>query len=79
MAIYHCSIKSISRGAGRSIIAAAAYCHACKIESEKTGEVHDYSRKRGVDSSAIYLLSGVNPAWPQDRQRLILYLRTVSP
>lgn len=70
MAIYHCSIKSISRGAGRSIIAAAAYCHACKIESEKTGEVHDYSRKQGVDSSAIYLPSGVNPAWAQDRQRL---------
>lgn len=70
MAIYHCSVKSISRGAGRSIIAAAAYCHACLIAVEKTGEVHDYSRKQGVESSSIYLPSGVNSAWAQDRQRL---------
>lgn len=70
MAIYHCSIKPISRGAGRSIVAAAAYRHACKLEDVRTGEVHDYRRKQGLEHSAIYLPSGVNPAWAQDRGQL---------
>ena len=70
MAIYHCSVKSISRGAGQSIVASAAYRHACKLENSRTGEVHDYSRKRGLESSSIYLPSGVNPSWAQDRAQL---------
>lgn len=70
MAIYHCSMKAISRRAGQSIIAAAAYRHACKLQDARTGEIHDYSRKRGVESSGIYLPSGVNPAWAQDRAQL---------
>nr|CRY96506.1 hypothetical protein [uncultured prokaryote] len=70
MAIYHCSMKSISRGAGQSIVAAAAYRNACKLEDERTGEVHDYRRKHGLESSSIYLPSGVNPSWAQDRARL---------
>lgn len=70
MAIYHCSIKPISRGAGRSVVAAAAYRHACKLEDSRTGEVHDYRRKAGLEHSAIYLPSGVNPSWAQDRGQL---------
>lgn len=70
MAIYHCSMKSISRGAGQSIVAAAAYRNACKLEDERTGEVHDYRRKHGLESSSICLPSGVNPSWAQDRARL---------
>ena len=70
MAIYHCSIKPISRGAGQSIIAAAAYRHTCKLENSQTGEVYDYSRKRGLEFSGIYLPSGINPSWAQDRKQL---------
>lgn len=70
MAIYHCSIKPISRGDGRSIVAAAAYRHACKLEDYRTGEVHDYSRKEGLEHSAIYLPSGVKTAWAQNRGQL---------
>ena len=70
MAIYHCSIKPISRGAGQSIVAAAAYRHACKLEDSRTGEVHDYRRKEGLEHSAIYLPSGVNLSWAQDRGQL---------
>lgn len=70
MAIYHCSMKSVSRGAGQSIVAAAAYRHACKLEDSRTGEVHDYSRKRGLESSQIYLPSGVKVEWAQDRAQL---------
>jgi hypothetical protein len=70
MAIYHCSMKSISRGAGQSIVAAAAYRHACRLEDSRTGEVYDYTRKQGLESSAIYLPSGVNAEWSMDRNQL---------
>ena len=70
MSIYHCSLKAISRKTGQSIVAAAAYRHACKLENLRTGEIHDYSRKQGVDFSALYFPSGVNPAWAQERTQL---------
>lgn len=70
MAIYHCSVKSISRRAGQSIVASAAYRHACVLENSRTGEVYNYSRKQGVESSDIYLPSGVNQLWAQDRSKL---------
>jgi hypothetical protein len=49
MAIYHLSMKSISRGNGRSATAAAAYRAGEKIADVRTGVVHDYARKRGVE------------------------------
>lgn len=70
MAIYHCSIKPIRRGAGQSIVAAAAYRHGCKMENNRTGEIYDYSRKRGIEFSGIYLPSEINPSWAQDRKQL---------
>lgn len=63
MAIYHCSVKAISRGAGQSIVAAAAYRHGCRMEDKRTGEVHDYSRKRGVTVSATFFPSDVDCSW----------------
>ena len=63
MAIYHCSVKPISRGAGQSIVAAAAYRHGCRMEDKRTGEVHDYSRKRGVTVSATFFPSDVDCSW----------------
>lgn len=50
MAIYHLSVKAISRSAGRSATAAAAYRAGCKIADERTGEIHDYSRKVDIKS-----------------------------
>ncbi|MBD4086865.1 MobA/MobL family protein, partial [Xanthomonas citri pv. citri] len=47
MAIYHLSAQIISRKAGRSATAAAAYRSGSEIVDERTGEVHDYSRKQG--------------------------------
>ena len=46
MAIYHLSASIIKWSAGRSVIAAAAYRAAAKIEDITTGLVHDYTRKR---------------------------------
>lgn len=58
MAIFHCQAKAISRGAGRSATAAAAYRAGEIIEDFRTGEVHDYSRKQGVCYTEILTSSG---------------------
>lgn len=53
MAIFHCQAKSISRSAGRSATAAAAYRAGVCLKDERTGDVHDYSQKKGVEYSEI--------------------------
>lgn len=69
VAIYHLSVKAISRSAGRSATAAAAYRAGVRITDERTGEIHDYSRKRGVEFADIVLPDGA-PDWATDRARL---------
>lgn len=69
MAIYHLSVKPISRSAGRSATAAAAYRSGCEIVDQRTGEVHDYTRKGGVVSADLVLPSGA-PEWATDRAAL---------
>jgi len=49
VALYSASIKPVSRGGGRSATAAAAYRNAERITDERTGEIHDYTRRSGVD------------------------------
>lgn len=60
MACYHCSVKPVSRGAGRSGTAAAAYRAGVCLKDERTGEVHDYTRKQGVEHTELIFPSGVN-------------------
>ena len=55
---YHLSMKSISRKSGRSSTAAAAYRSGERIIDARTGEIHDYRRKRGVEHSHIVLPGG---------------------
>lgn len=69
MAIYHLSVKTISRSAGRSATAAAAYRAGVEIADARTGEVHDYQRKAGVESSMLILPDGA-PTWAADRSAL---------
>ena len=69
MAIYHCSIKVISRGKGKSAVAAAAYRAGEKIKNEFDGETHDYTRKGGVVHTEI-LLPDHAPAEYADRATL---------
>lgn len=69
MAIFHLSVKPISRSAGRSATAAAAYRSGEKIIDERTGEIHDYTRKSGVESADIVLPDGA-PEWATDRAKL---------
>ena len=58
MAVYHFSAKTVSRAAGRSSTAAAAYRAAARIVDERTGEIHDYTRKSGVVDSVVVLPHG---------------------
>jgi hypothetical protein len=73
MAIYHLSAKPVKRSTGRSATAAAAYRAAEKIPDERTGEEHDYTRKKGVEHSEIVLpdyaaRNDIN--WARDRAAL---------
>jgi MobA/MobL family len=72
MAIYHLSASIVKRSAGRSVIAAAAYRAAAKIEDITTGLVHDYTRKKGVDYSEILspISASLGNEWLIDRQEL---------
>ena len=58
MASYHCSVKPVCRGKGRTVTAAAAYRAGVRLEDERTGEVHDFTRKHGVASSEIITPDG---------------------
>ena len=69
VAIYHLSVKTISRSAGRSATAAAAYRAGVEITDERTGEVHDYRRKGGVEYAELVLPVGA-PEWSADRAAL---------
>ena len=54
MAIYHFSVKAISRSDGRSAVAAAAYRSGEKLIDEKYGKEQDYTQKVGVEHTQIY-------------------------
>ena len=58
MAIYHASTKPVSRAAGRSATAAAAYRAAARVVDRRTGEIHDYRKKGGVVAAGIVLPDG---------------------
>lgn len=72
MAIYHLSVKLVTRGAGRSATAAVAYRAATRVPDERTGLVFDYSRKRGVEHTEIVLPARVadSAEWALNRVQL---------
>ena len=55
MAIYHLFIKIISRGKGKSAVAAYAYRSGEMIENEYDGIVHDFTKKGGIAYTEILL------------------------
>lgn len=55
MAIYHMSIKNISRAKGKTAIAAAAYRSGTILTDSETGIKHNYTRKSEVVHSEIIL------------------------
>lgn len=69
MAIYHLEAKVISRGAGRSAVAAAAYMSCSQIKNDYDGVTHDYTRKQGLVWQQIFLPEHAPPEW-SDRSKL---------
>ena len=69
MAIYHLSIKIISRGKGKSAVAAAAYRAGVHIKNDYDGVIHDYTLKGGVVHTEI-LLPDHAPSEYADRSAL---------
>ena len=69
MAIYHFEAKVITRGTGRSVVAAAAYASCSQIYNEYDGIQHDYTRKQGYVYSEIFLPSNAPMEW-QNRAEL---------
>ena len=59
MAIYHLSMKVLTRSDGKSAVAAAAYRAGEKLKDERSGIMHDYTRKRNVITTALILPDGV--------------------
>jgi len=69
MAIYHLSVKVISRSAGRSAVAAAAYRSAGRLHDERIDRTHDFTNKGGVVHSEVLLPEGA-PEHLSDREQL---------
>jgi len=67
VAIYHLSVSVVSRSTGRSAVAAAAYRAGACLRDERTGLVHDYTRRGGVLSAEVIAPPGCVAL---DRQRL---------
>ncbi len=55
MAIYHLEAKVVSRGTGRSAVAASAYLSCSKILNDYDGVQHDYTRKKGLVWQDVFL------------------------
>ncbi len=69
MAIYHFSAKVISRGAGSSAVASAAYRSGSRLRDERLDRNHDFSNKSGVVHSEVMLPDGA-PEHLADREKL---------
>ena len=69
MAIYHLHASVMGRTNGRSAVAASAYRAAVGITCDETGDLHDYTRKRGVVSAEIMAPDDA-PEWALARPTL---------
>ena len=69
ISLFHFHVTQISRAAGQSAIASAAYRAGEKLHSDYYGEDSDYTGKRGVRYSEILLPSHA-PARLRDRETL---------
>ena len=69
MAIYHLEAKVVSRGAGRSAVAASAYLSCSRLYNDYDGIQHDYTKKRGLVWQEVFLPKCAPQEW-QDREKL---------
>ena len=69
MAIYHLEAKVVSRGAGRSAVAASAYLSCSRLYNDYDGIQHDYTRKQGLVWQQVFLPEYAPQEW-QNREKL---------
>lgn len=55
MPSYHLTVSHFSRAKGQSSTAAIAYRGGLRVVDERTGEVHDYTRKQGIVHSELVM------------------------
>ncbi len=65
MAIYHLEAKVVSRGTGRSAVAASAYLSCSKILNDYDGVQHDYTRKKGLVWQEVFLPEFAPSEWKE--------------
>ena len=73
MAIFFLQITSVQRSAGRRATASAAYRAGERIRDERSGEVHNHTRRRDVLHTEIFLpaqFEGQPVGWARQRERL---------
>jgi len=66
---YHCRVKTVSRTAGRSVVAAAAYRLGERLHEEGTDQFHDFTRRSGIESS-FSVAPDQAPDWARDPEAL---------
>ena len=69
MAIYHLEAKVVSRGAGRSAVAASAYLSCSRLYNDYDGIQHDYTKKQGLVWQGVFLPKYAPQEW-RDREKL---------
>jgi hypothetical protein len=72
VAIFYLQVQDVSRAAGRSAVAAAAYRAGERLRDERTGTLHNHSRRTDVRHAEILVPQGLRgaPAWAADRASL---------
>ena len=69
MALYHFSVKQVSRGKGQTVVNSAAYISGQKLYNDYYGQTHDYTKKSGVVFTEI-LTPEYAPERLSDRETL---------
>ena len=69
MAIYHLEAEVVSRGAGRSAVAASAYLSCSRLYNDYDGIQHDYTKKQGLVWQEVFLPEYAPQEW-KDREQL---------
>ena len=69
MAIYHLEAKVVSRGAGRSAVAASAYLSCSRLYNDYDGIQHDYTKKQGRVWQEVFLPEYAPQEW-ENREKL---------
>ena len=64
MAVFHASLTLISRSQGHSAVAAAAYRAGLRLSDQRTGLVHDFTKKKGVEATSMRV--PLAAAWAHD-------------